>query len=146
MGATDFSGLDDLTLLRVAAREIFYLEIVNEAENILASNKSYKTDSEKENYRNKVLKVAEAVIMRGVKISKKKTSGENWEMTLQFIDNLINGNNKDYGLKVLIKQASKDYCSAVGSDEGAFTMFESTSYMFKTNGSRALEAFEKDLL
>jgi hypothetical protein len=146
MGATDFSGLDDLTLLRAAAREIFYLEIADSAEIMLKITKSYESETAKADYRNKVLKVAEAVIMRGVKIKKKKTPDENWEMTVQFIDNLINGNNKDFGLKILIKEASRDYCTAVGRDDGFFTIFESTALMFKNTADKALQAFEKDLL
>jgi len=146
MGATDFAGPDDPTLLRIAAREVFYLEIVDAAEIILSTNKSYQTDAEKANYRDKVIKVAEAVVMRGVKVKKKKTPDENWEMTLKFIDGLLDGNQKDYGLKVLIKEASKDYCNAVGKGEGSFTIFESTALMFKNTAQKTLEAFEKDLL
>lgn len=146
MGAANFAGPDDLTLLRIAAREVFYLEIVDLVNAMFTVNKQYESEAAKENYNSKVLKVAEAVVMRGAKIKKKKTPDENWEVTLKFLDGFIDGNQKDYGLKVLIKEASKDYCATVGKGEGSFTIFESTAFMFKNTAQKTLEAFEKDLL
>lgn len=145
MGSGDFSGPDDAVLLKVAARDIFYSNIVESANFIFRTSPSYRKDPTKvTNYQDKVLKVAEAVIIRGVKVQKKKTSGENWEMTDEFLEGLVG--DKKFGLKSLIKDASKDYCAAIGKDGGSFAPFENTALFFENTAVKSLEAFEKDLL
>jgi hypothetical protein len=147
MGSANFSGPDDAALLKIAARDIFYSSVVESANFAFRTLPKYTKDpAAVTNYQDKVLKVAEAVIVRGVKVKKKKTSGENWEITNEFLESLVEGDNKNYGLKFLVKEASKDYCVAVGNGGGSFTPFENTYLLYENTATKTLEAFEKDLI
>lgn len=147
MGANNFSGVDDAAMLKLAARDAFYANILDSANRLLEITPAYRKDpTAAANYREKVLKIAEAVIVRGVKVKKKKIPNENWELTPEFVDGLVEGNKKDYGLKVLIKEAAKDYCVAVGEDSGSFNVFANTALFYENSAEKILAAFEKDLL
>lgn len=147
MGSNNFAGMDDAAMLKFAARDTFYANILDSANKLLQITPAYRKDpAAAANYREKVIKVAEAVILRGVKVKKKKKPDENWELTPEFVDGLVEGDKKDYGLKVLIKEAAKDYCVAVGKDSGSFNVFANTALFYENTAEKILAAFEKDLL
>jgi hypothetical protein len=142
MAASDFKGVDDEILLKVSARELFYLAFV-EATNSLIYKNPANVDETRET-REKILKVAEAVIRRGVKVKKNKTPDENWEFTDKFLTNIVEGTDK-YGLKPLIRAASKDYCNAIGINDTSYTIFKSTAFSYQATADSAARAFRKDL-